>query len=113
MKDHRNAFLNAIRELSTRDADGQVISPTLENLCEAVGLQRGSKGYASTIIRELIAEGLVVKTREGPRCLAVVDLADRRLSALVAAAMRVTESGDPDLRAGFRQAFAETLARVG
>lgn len=111
MKDHRNAFLNAIRDLSTRDSDGQVISPTLEDICDAVGLQRSSKGYASTVVRELIAEGLVVKTRDGPRSLAVVDLEDRRLNALVDAAVKV--AADTELRPEFRQAFAETLARVG
>lgn len=115
MKENRTAVLNAIRDLSRFDEHGILHSPTLEEICVHLGLSPASKGSMSVRVNELVAEGFLVKTGDNRRTLAIVNVEDRRLDALVKAASRLYERARPGLPgpATVRQVLAEALAVTG
>lgn len=116
--DRRPDILAAIRALSTRDADGLVSSPTYEEIAAHIGLSSNSKGLVCVMVKAMIAEGLLIRSRAidgggtGGRDLVVVEIGDRRLDALVADVLDwvVKEQETP---ADLRNRLAEVLARVG
>lgn len=107
LKDNRASIVDAIRALSYRDSAGRLFSPTLTDICRHLGLSPASKGSISVKVSELVAEGVLIRFRDGDQSLAVVDPDDRRLNDLVAAAERVKAPEDR------RRAFAEVLAVHG